>query len=145
MIDIERSFTIHRPLEDVFDYMSRFENDAEWRAEIADIRRSTSLERGVGERYEQLLDIGGRQVMTDFEVVEYEQNRHLAFRGTSGDVKARGAYDFTAEGDATHVDVHATVDVSGAAQLTEPYMKRQLATHGDEDFRRLRRLLESRA
>lgn len=144
MVKIERTFTIHRPVEDVFAFMTRFENDAEWRAEVADIRRTTDLGRGIGERYEQLLDLDGRQVPTDFEVVEYENNRHIGFRGTSGDVTARAAYDFTAEGDATRVDVHAEVDVSGAAQLTEPYIKRQLATRGDDDFARLRRLLESR-
>jgi uncharacterized membrane protein len=145
MISIERSFTIHKPVEDVFEYMSRFENDIEWRAEITDIRRSTELNRGVGERYEQMLQLGGREVPTDFEVTEFEQYRHIGFRGTSGDVKADGAYDFSAEGDATNVTVHADVDVSAAAALTEPFMKRQLAMHGDEDFRRLRRLMESRA
>lgn len=145
MIEIERSFQIHRPVEDVFDYMSRFENDLEWRDEISGIRRTAEVGHGVGERYEQMLDIGGRSVPTAFEVTEFDNNRHIGWRGTSGDVKAEGSYDFTAEGDSTRVDVRAKVDVSAAAQLTEPYITQQLATHGDEDFRRLRKLLESRA
>lgn len=145
MVTIERSFVIHRPVEDVFEYMTRFENDREWRAEVADIRRSTQLNRGIGERYEQLLDVSGRQVPTDFEVTEYDLNRHIGFRGTSGDVQARATYDFTAEGNATRVDVHAEVQASAAAHLTEPYIELELAHLGDEDFGRLRRVLESRA
>lgn len=145
MVTIERSYTIHRPVEDVFAYLSRFENGREWRGELADIRRTTELGRGVGERYEQLIDIGGRQVPTDFEVVGFDNNRHIAWRGTSGDVRAKGEFDFAAEGDATRIDVRATVEVSGAAKLTEPYIERQLAQHGEEDFGRLCRLLESGA
>lgn len=145
MIEIDRSFHIHRPVEDVFAYMSRFENDREWRAEISDIRRTAAVGHGIGERYEQMLDIGGRQVPTAFEVTEYEADRRIGWRGTSGDIRAEGRYDFRADGASTVVDVHAKVDVSAAAQLTEPYIGKQLAIHGDEDFRRLRRLLESRA
>src|SRR5690242_5258416 len=103
MVKVERSFVIHRPVEDVFEYVSRFENDREWRAEIADIRRTTELNRGVGERYEQLLEVGGRQVTTDFEVTAYEPNRKLAFRGTSGDIHAEAIYDFIADGNSTRL------------------------------------------
>ncbi len=145
MIEIERSFRVRRPVEDVFEYMSRFENDREWRAEISDIRRTTELGRGIGERYEQMLEVGGRQVPTDFEVIAFENNRHIGWRGTSGDITGEGSYDFTADGGSTRVDARAKVDVSGAARLTEPYIEKQLAIHGQEDFRRLRRLLETRA
>lgn len=143
MVTIERSIRIERPVEDVFNYMTRFENDREWRDEVVDIRRTTPTNRGVGERYEQLLELSGRQVPTDFEVTAYENNRHIGFRGTSGDVHAEGSYHFSAEGSATRVDIRAEVEVSGAAQLTEPYIEKELAQQGERDFRRLRQVLES--
>jgi hypothetical protein len=145
MVTVEKSIQIHRPVEDVFAYMTRFEHDTEWRQEVRDIRRTQATNRGIGERYEQLLDLDGRQVMTDFEVTEFDLNRHVGFRGTSGDVSANATYDFEADGARTRVDIKATVEVSGAAELTEPYIKRKLETIGQQDFERLRRRLESRA
>jgi carbon monoxide dehydrogenase subunit G len=143
MVTIEKSFTIHRPLEDVFSYMTRFENDKDWRGEVVDIRRTTPVNRGIGERYEQLIDVGGRQVQADFEVTEYENNRRIGFRGTSGDLNARATYDFSAEGAATRVDVKAEIDVSGSLDATEPYVRQVVQRVGNEDFDRLRRRLEA--
>jgi uncharacterized protein YndB with AHSA1/START domain len=143
MVTIEKSLTIHRPLEDVFSYMTRFENDKDWRGEVVDIRRTTPVNHGIGERYEQLIDVGGRQVQADFEVTEYENNRRIGFRGTSGDLNARATYDFSAEGAATRVDVKAEIDVSGSLDATEPYVRQVVQRVGNEDFDRLRRRLEA--
>lgn len=107
------------------------------------LRRSAPVGRGVGERYEQVIETSGRELSTDFEVVEYDPNRHIAFRGTSGDVQARGSYDFAAEGGATRVDVRAEIQVSGALAGTEPYIRKVVQHVGDDDLRRLRRLLEA--
>jgi carbon monoxide dehydrogenase subunit G len=82
-------------------------------------------------------------VQADFEITEYENNRRIGFRGTSGDVNAHATYDFTAQGGATRVDVSADIDISGALDATEPYVRQLVQRVGNEDFDRLRRQLEA--
>ena len=144
MVRLEERMVVHAPVETVFEYMSRFENDAQWRDEVLDSRRMTPTEHGVGERYEQLMTVDGHQIRVDFEVTQYEQNRRLGFRGTAGDVSARGTYDLTARQDGTTaVDVSAEINVSGALEATEPYIVEVVSLAGRRDLQHLAELLDT--
>lgn len=144
MIRVKDSVVIDRPLDNVFQYMARFENDKQWRTELADIRATApGISPGVGDRYEQLLQWGDRQVQADFEVVEFETDRHIGFRGTAGDVRARGWYDFEPHDGQTRVDVGGEVEISGALSITEPFVERVLRDQGTEDLHRLKDILET--
>jgi len=144
MIRTEKTIVIKRPVEDVFNYMAEFENDMEWRSELAEIRRTTEFGRNAGARYEQRLTWGGGEAMTDFEITDFKPYRHIEFRGTSGDVQAHGIYDFEAEDGTTRVKVAAEVQVSGALKLSEPLIEQALSKQGASDLDHLKDILESR-
>lgn len=144
MIRTERTIEIKRPVEDVFNYMAEFENDMEWRSELAQIRRTTGFGRNQGARYEQLLRWDGNEAMTDFEVTDFRPFQHIEFRGTTGNVQAHGIYDFVAHDNTTLVKVAAEVEISGALKLAEPMIKQTLEQQGDDDLHHLKDILESR-
>jgi uncharacterized membrane protein len=143
MVTLEEHLRIDAPVEHVFEYLSRFENDTQWRTEVTSSRRTTPTDRGIGERYEQQLVVDGQEIGIDFEVTDYDPNRRIGFRGTAGDLTGRGTYEFAADGASTEVSVRADIEVSGALQATEPYIRNVVGRTGREDFDRLRELLET--
>lgn len=143
MVKLEQRIFVHAPVENVFEYMSRFENDPQWRDEVVDSVRTAPVGHGIGERYEQLMSVEGHEIQAAFEVTEYEANRRLGFRGTSGDVSAIGSYDFSSTGVGTSIDIQAEIRVSGALEATEPYIMDVVARAGKGDFARLQELLDT--
>ncbi|MBE0476998.1 MAG: SRPBCC family protein [Coriobacteriia bacterium] len=144
MIRTEKTILIDRPIEDVFDYLADFKNDMQWRSELAEIRQTTGFARGQGARYEQRLTWGDREADADFEVVEYEPNRHIGFRGSSGSLSARGDYELDAEDGRTRLRVVGELELSGVLEAAEEMIGDAVQRAGEEDLRHLKDILESR-
>jgi len=85
---VERTVTIQRPIEEVFEYLATPENDPTWAPAIRSHERSSPGPIGVGTRTRMELSLLGRTATYDWEVTEYETPRLLAYRTTSGPLPA---------------------------------------------------------
>jgi hypothetical protein len=71
--------------------------DIRWRAGVLDIEHESGS--GVGARYRQgVKGPGGRRVAADIEITEYEPERLIGFRATTGPVRPHGRYTLGADG-----------------------------------------------
>jgi carbon monoxide dehydrogenase subunit G len=103
---VERTFTVARPPEVVFDYLSDFENTNEWDPGTIDTER-TDGDGGVGTTYSNLSEFLGRKVELTYETIELERPTKLLFRGNHKDTWTTDTMSFTAAGEGTSIHYRA--------------------------------------
>ena len=110
------SVLIARPVGEVFAFFADAENDPAWRPGVKSIRRLG--EPGVGAEYEQsVAGPGGRSVSANVRVTAFEPDRRVAFEGTSGPIRPRGEYLFSAAEGGTRVTFSLAVELSALKSL----------------------------
>jgi uncharacterized membrane protein len=84
MISVQVSIVIHRPLEEVFAFLSDLENNLKWRSGMIAARKISEGPIGLGTTYRMINNFFGRQVEGEAVVTEYELNRKYATMNKSG-------------------------------------------------------------
>jgi len=84
VIRVETSVVISRPPEEVFAYISNFENNPRWQGGMKEARFISQGPLGVGSTYTQVATFLGRRVESSFEVIDYQPNRLVKATSTSG-------------------------------------------------------------
>jgi uncharacterized protein YndB with AHSA1/START domain len=105
---VERTFSVARPVEVVFDYLSDFENTDDWDPGTIDTERLDG-DGGVGTTYSNLSEFMGRQVELTYETVELERPERLVFRGNHKDTWTTDTMEFSVLGDA-ETQIHYRAD-----------------------------------
>lgn len=143
MIRVTTSVIINRTSDEVFAYISNFENNPQWQAGQISCRFSSDGPLGVGSTYDQVAKFLGRKIISTFEVLEYVPDKMVKASTTSGSFPIT----FTrmvkpGEGDSTEVTAVIEGDSTGFFKLAEPLMARMVKRSVDTDYRNLKRILE---
>lgn len=80
---VERTFTVPRPIGEVFAYLADFTHTDEWDPGTVSTTR-TSGEGGLGTTYRNTSEFLGRRVELTYETVTYDAPTRLQFRGRNG-------------------------------------------------------------
>jgi len=83
-VRVEVEVAIERPLPEVFDFITNFENNPQWQSGMKSCEFSTEPPPQVGSKYKQEAGFLGRRIVSEFEVLEYEPNRMVYFHSISG-------------------------------------------------------------
>jgi hypothetical protein len=135
-VDVERS------ADDVFAYVSDFENNPSWQRGMRSCQWTSPPPHGVGSTYDQVAHFLGKDVVSSFEVVEHEPGRRVKIASTAGPfpivetrtVEPRG------EGAATLTAV-VEGDASGFFRLAGPLLRTLVSRSVTGDYKRLAALL----
>ncbi len=136
MPTIRRTVVATAPVASVFAYLADFANAEEWDAGTVSCRRLSGT-GGIGTTYENVSSFRGRETTLVYEVVEYDDNERLVLRGVNKTVTAVDTMTFEAVPEGTRVTYSADFTFKGVAALLTPFLKRPLATLGDEAERSL--------
>ena len=100
MVRNEKTVVIHRPIEEVFAFVSDLENAPLWQPELLEVRRTTEGALGIGTKFASIRKFMGRKVEAIAEFVAFRANSQVVFRSTSGPVPFDTSYlvESTAEG-----------------------------------------------
>lgn len=129
---VERTFTVTRPVETVFEYLSDFENTNEWDPGTIETRR-TSGDGGIGTTYANTSQFMGRRTELVYETVAYEPYTRFQARGRNRTATATDTMTFTPEGDGTRIHYHADFDFGPLLNLVAPLLlKGKLEKLADE-------------
>lgn len=139
---VERTFTVSRPIEDVFDYLSDFENTNEW--DPGTIRTSrTSGDGGIGTVYANRSTFAGREVELTYETVGFDRPTFFSARGQNKQSTATDSLTFTRDGDRTQIHYRADFQFHGIVKLVAPLVvKPKLSALADETVEQIRTTLE---
>ena len=143
-VKTETSVVINRPIEAVFEFMADPKNDMQWQSGVLESRRTSEGPMGVGTIEEQEAQFLGRRIKSTFEVTEYELNRKIKYKATSGPIPVEAEYilDSLAEG-GTKVRFVAEGDVGGFFKLAEPLVGRTFKRQWEANLATLKDLLEA--
>ncbi len=141
MISVESRVEIARPVEAVFAYVSDVTNDRRWQTDLGEVKLEGPL--AVGGKRIEIRTFLGRRVENVSEITAFEPNRTIAFRGTSGPVRANMTYDVAPSNGGTTFTLSAEMDARGFFKLADPFLGRALKRSMEASLGNLKDLLET--
>jgi carbon monoxide dehydrogenase subunit G len=139
---VERTFTVSRSIDDVFDFLSDFENTNEWDPGTIHTQR-TSGDGGIGTIYENRSRFAGRETELTYKTIGFERPTFFSARGTNKTATATDSMTFTRDGDRTQIHYRADFQFHGIIKFVAPLVLRgKLDSLADETVEQIRRTLE---
>ena len=116
MATFENTVTIGRPIEEVFAFLSDFENVPKWNYAVVETRKVSEGPVGVGAIYRQVRSVPSRSEER-FEVIGYDPPRYLAIQGQLGRLPSRLSYALEALPEGTQVTNTVELELGGPVRL----------------------------
>jgi uncharacterized protein YndB with AHSA1/START domain len=141
MATFENAVVIGRPIEDVFAFLSDFENVPKWNHAIVETRKVSEGAVGVGTIYRQVRSVPSRSEES-FEVTAYDPPRHLEIQGQLGPFPSRLSYALEALPEGTRVTNSVELELRGPGRLLGPVAVPRVRDAVGANLRKLKELLD---
>ena len=142
MIRIISQVDVSQPSEEVFACISNFENNPKWQSGQIEAKFTSEPPLRVGSTYDQVAKFMGRQIVSQFEVVEYEPDRKVKASSTSGSFPITFTRMVEPTEAGTRVKAIVEGDARGFFKLAEPLLSRMVQRSVESDYRNLKQILE---
>ncbi len=141
----QHSVVINAPVELVFAFAADFENDPRWRSEVQRMQYTTGRPVGVGSRAVETARMLGQTLETTTVTTDYEPNRRVAAKSTSGPVPIVASRGFEAVPGGTRFTYTLEGDTSGVLlfRLMGPILTRLYQKRIESYLRTLKGILET--
>jgi uncharacterized protein YndB with AHSA1/START domain len=144
MITTRVTVRIHRPVDEVFAFVTDPANFPRWAGALVTAARQTSPgPMRAGATFHQTNKLLIRRFQTDFVVTAYEPPRRFEYRSTTGPIQFIGHYTFAADGDGARFTSVDDTQLGGLlrllAPLLQPIAQRQIETN----LGNIKRILET--
>ena len=138
---VERTFTVPRPVEVVFDYLADFTHTEEW--DPGTVRTSrTSGDGGLGTTYANTSQFMGRTSDLTYETTVLERPHRLEFRGRNDKVRTVDSMTLRTAGAGTEVHYRAEFEFGWLLNLIGPLVIRpKLERLADDTVAQMQRTL----
>lgn len=125
MAQLPLAITIDRPIGDVFRVLTTPEDTPKWSSSAVDEALTSTGPIGVGSTRRAIVrSFGGRTSTNETVITEYEPNRKVAMRSTSGPVPFVVAWSFSVVPGGTRVEWSWSFAFGGALRLIAPLSSR---------------------
>ena len=139
---VERTITVPRPVDAVFDYLSDFTSTNDWDPGTVETRR-TAGDGGVGTTYHNVSEFLGRKTEVTYTTVEREEGRRLHFRGHNEMFTGNDRISVSASGAGSEVGYDADFSFHGAAQVAIPLVAAYLPLLANKTMKQLGSTLDA--
>ena len=146
MLKVNQSIVINQPIEEIFAYMSTFENLVDWSGAAISVRQNSPGLVHVGATVRSTVRFLGRWFDITFEIIEYKPYHYLTIKSILGGAPCVFCYQFeTLEDGRTNVSQAATVHLAeGILELEEPAIASAVRRQLENDLLTLKDILEAR-
>ncbi|MBN1304387.1 MAG: SRPBCC family protein [Anaerolineales bacterium] len=144
MINLHSSTVIYRPVNHIFNFISKAENDFQWQYGTLDSTKVYSSASNVGTVFRSIGHLMGRRVQSTFEVTEYETDRKFGFKSLSGPLHSFTSYTLEMANGSTKVTVSEQANVINFFQVDEAILERTLKKQLKENLALLKSLMEEK-
>jgi uncharacterized membrane protein len=138
VLEFEYTIAIDRPIDEVFAFLSDFENIPKWNYYVLEVRQLSESPIGIGTTYHQLR----KSDQQDFRIIEFEPNTTVAVK-TSPQSSPSFERRFTLyeEGDTTRIRDQWKLD-TGRPVLLERLARGRVKSAVSENLSKLKELLQ---
>ena len=142
MIEITTRLEIHRPPDEVFEVLADMSRNVEWQRGMHACLWTSEPPLRLGSTYDQVARFLGRDIVSSFEVTEFEPGRKIRIESVSGSMPLD--ITRTVEPSPRGCKVTAVVrgEPSGLFSVARPIMRLMVQRSVAADYRRLKSLLE---
>lgn len=144
MINLSISTMVHRPIRQVFEYMSTPENDFQWQYGTLATTRLSEGASARGSLFRNIGNLMGRRIVSTYEVTEYEPNKKYGFTSRSEPLQSRTSYVFEMANGSTRITVSIQADAVNFFQMNEGTLSKGMKTQIRENLAMLKDLLEGK-
>jgi uncharacterized membrane protein len=138
VLEFENIIYIGRPIEEVFAFLSDFENIPKWNYYVLEVRQLSANPIGVGTTYHQIRKTDEQ----DFQIIEFEPNHSVAVKTLPHSSPSfERKFTLYAEGDTTHIRDEWKLD-TGRPAVLERLARRRVKSAVAENLAKLEELLE---
>ena len=140
MIEFKHSISIKRPLNEVFAFLSDFENISKWNYYVLEARKVSEGAAGVGTTYHQVRQTDEQL----FQITEFESNLKVAVKTLpESSLQFERRFTLQAEGSTTHIIDEWEELVTGKSALIEKLAAGRVKSAVAENLGKLKELLET--
>ena len=140
---IKHCMIIDRPVPEVFAYVTDFSRDPEWTTVVVESKMLSEPPLKVGSKNQAVLNFFGKKIQTTSEVIEYELDRKVVSKSTSGTSNGVITYLFAESGEGkTMFTVENESQLGGAMKLLQPLVSWFLKNSMKRDLANLKTKLE---
>jgi carbon monoxide dehydrogenase subunit G len=141
---IEQSFSVSRPPEVVFDYLTNPANLAAWQTSKTSVEQLTAGAPQLGTRVrERTKGPRGKEFEQIVEFTEFDRPARVHAHIVEGPYPVDGTWSLATDGAGTRVDFVAEGELPGVPRLLQPLAKRLLARQMAGYHQNLRRNVET--
>jgi hypothetical protein len=141
MINHRAQVWIHRPVDQVFAFLSNKENDLLWQSGLVEVRQAPGPLQ-VGSRIAEVYSFLGRKIDGTLEVTEYKANRKITTKSTAGPFPIQYTYTLEPAKDGTQFTIDMQMRPEGFFALTEPIVGANLKKDLETGLATLKQVLE---
>ncbi len=144
MIPVTVTVDIDRPADQVFAFVSDFENNPRWQQGMRSCRWTSPPPHGVGSTYDQVARFLGKDIVSSFKVVEHEPGRRIKITSTAGPFPITETRIVAPRGEGRST-IAAIVegDAGKFFRLAAPVLRPLVERSVRGDYRRLKQSLET--
>jgi len=141
---IEQTFSVNRPPEIVFDYLTNPSNLADWQTSKTSVEQLTDGPPQVGTRVrERTKPPGGKEFEQIVEFTEFDRPARVHAHIVEGPYPIDGTWSFEPADGGTRVHFVAEGALSGVMRILQPVAKRMIARQMAGYHQNLRRNVEA--
>ena len=146
MARLEFSVTINRPVEEVFAFLSNGENDPKWSSLTVESKKTSEGPIGVGTTWQSVSKFLGRRIEGESKYIEYELNRKITNKVTSGPFPFESQTTVESVEGGTRINSVGEFEAGGFfGKIAEPLLMRTAKRQVEADFANLKELMEAGA
>jgi carbon monoxide dehydrogenase subunit G len=143
MIEVEESVVIDQPIEKVFAFVTKPENDAKWYVGLESWDHTPGEPAGVGSTSQSRIRFLGIPIEVTWEVIGYEPPAKIEVKTIEGPVMVEAEYSLEAVGEGqTELTVSGEADLVGVFDLAEPLVERIARRQWASSLENLKDMLE---
>ena len=143
MAKFEINLVVHRPVEEVFAFISNAENLPRWRAATLEVTKISSGAPGVGSTFRGRFTFLGRPFEGKLEIITHEPHRSYATRLTEGPFPLEARYSLEPAEGGTHLILVIEGQPGGFFKLAEPLVVSMAKRSYEADLHNLKEMLEA--
>lgn len=144
MISFDLDISIHRPIRQVFEFVSSPANNSKWQYGTIDSISIPGLTSGLGSFFRTIGHFMGRRLSGAFEVTDFETNRKYGFKSISGPVQTKTLFTFNIDGLSTRILVQADVESADYFRANEQTIAKKMKKQFKENLEHLKVLMETK-
>ena len=146
MLNVEYSVMINKPVEEVWNFLTDFQNTPKWDIGVIETKQTSPGVAGLGTTFQNIGPFLGRNSVREYKVTELEPNHKVTVKLTTPTniiKQAEVSYIFDPVNNGTKLTTNGVIEFSGFFKIIQPILLQRAMRDSQGDLGNLKHLLEA--